>query len=125
MGSLSIGYSTRALFGITKWQSKEGLSGDCWRKGRFEVHVLLRLFANEQVHRATQFRVLAFAEVGDTVTADHLLWPPWQLNISLLCLASVACAYSIQFGMHNSDATELACLVPTADNGPCTYAPGI
>ena len=50
MGSLSIGYSTRALFGITKQQSKEGLSGDCWRKGRFEVHVLLRLFANEQVH---------------------------------------------------------------------------
>ena len=47
MGSLSIGYSTRALFGITKQQSKEGLSGDCWRKGRFEVHVLLRLFANE------------------------------------------------------------------------------
>ena len=50
MGSLSIGYSTRALFGITKWKSKEGLSGDCWRKGRFEVYVLLRLFANEQVH---------------------------------------------------------------------------
>ena len=50
MGSLSIGYSTRALFGITKQQSKEGLSGDCWRKGRFEVHILLRLFANEQVH---------------------------------------------------------------------------
>ena len=50
MGSLSIGYSTRALFGITEQQSKEGLSGDCWRKGRFEVHVLLRLFANEQVH---------------------------------------------------------------------------
>ena len=40
----------RALFGITKWQSKEGLSGNCWRKGRFEVHVLLRLFADEQVH---------------------------------------------------------------------------
>ena len=50
MGSLSIGYSTRALFGIPKQQSKEGLSGDCWRKGRFKVHVLLRLFANEQVH---------------------------------------------------------------------------
>ena len=50
MGSLSIGYTTRALFGITKQQSKEGLSGDCWREGRFEVHVLLGLFANEQVH---------------------------------------------------------------------------
>ena len=49
MGSLSIGHSTRALFGITKQQSKEGLSG-CRRKGRFEVHILLCLFANEQVH---------------------------------------------------------------------------
>ena len=50
MGSLSIGYSTRALFGITKQQSKEGLSGDRRRKGRFEVHILLCLFANEQIH---------------------------------------------------------------------------
>ena len=40
MSSLSIGYSTRALFGITKQQSKEGLS----------VHILLCLFTNEQVH---------------------------------------------------------------------------
>ena len=50
MSSLSIGYSTRALFGITKQQSKEGLSGDCRGEGRFEVHILLCLFANEQVH---------------------------------------------------------------------------
>ena len=50
MSSLSIGYSTRALFGITKQQSKEGLSGDCRREGRFEVHILLCLFTNEQVH---------------------------------------------------------------------------
>ena len=50
MGSLSISYSTRALFGITKQQSKEGLSGDCRREGRFEVHILLRLLTNEQVH---------------------------------------------------------------------------
>ena len=50
MGSLSIGCSTKALFGITKQQSKEGLWGNCWRKGRFGVHVLLRLFADEQVH---------------------------------------------------------------------------
>ena len=50
MGSLSsIGCSTRALF-VTKQQSKEGLSGNCRRKGRFEVHILLCLFANEQVH---------------------------------------------------------------------------
>ena len=50
MSSLSIGHSTWALLGITQQQMKEGLSGDCRRKGRFEVHILLRLFANEQVH---------------------------------------------------------------------------
>ena len=50
MSSLSIGYSTRALFGITKQQPKEGLSGNRRREGRFKVHILLCFFTNEQVH---------------------------------------------------------------------------
>ena len=33
-----IGHSTRALFGITEQQPKEGLSGNLRRESRFEVH---------------------------------------------------------------------------------------
>ena len=35
--------------------------------------------------KPTKFRVVAIAEVGDTVTADHLLWPPWPLVFQATC----------------------------------------
>ena len=50
MSSLPISHSSGALLRISKQQSKEGLSGDCWRESGFQVHVLLRLFANEKVY---------------------------------------------------------------------------
>ena len=50
MSSLSIGHSTWALLGITQQQTKEGLSGDCWRKCRFEVNILLCLFTDKEVY---------------------------------------------------------------------------
>ena len=49
MGSLSIGYSTRALFWDHQAAVERRVVGGR-REGRFEVHILLCLFTNEQVH---------------------------------------------------------------------------
>ena len=50
MSSLPVCYSSRTLFGITEQYSKEGLPGDCWCESRLQVHVLLCLFADEEVN---------------------------------------------------------------------------
>ena len=62
--------------------------------------------------RATKFRVLAFAEAGDTVTADHLLqMATLTAEHKPTVLGIPGRAHSIQSGMHNSCVTEFACPV--------------
>ena len=66
--------------------------------------------------RATKLRVLAIAEAGDTVTADHFCkWPLGCRAQTHSAGYSGPSAHSVSTRMHGSPFAELACPLPAAD----------